>query len=807
MSAINPIDVNDRMSGPTTATAGQTVFSYDFPIQSEADIAVIRIDGNGHETLLSLGTDFVVSGVGDSAGGSITLSTGAIAGDQYIRAGRVVLQRILSIVRGGRYNSAATDDDLDRAMMISQEHARELDRSWKADYGQTGGRIAKGVAGQVAIFDTDGNVVGAEPGSGGLPGANSVGSPALQSGAVTEPKLAIDVSKLIPNVVLTRTQLKALDNTRYAAALLLENGRQGHFIWNGANQSALLSPQQATSTLVDDTTDIITLGAHPFKTGDAVFINAAANNLAAETFYFIIKNDANSVLLAASYSDAQRGLNIDIVGTANVTLRWHKDPLEGRFVIKAGDPIDGSSGAWVRDQNAYVSNILHFGAKSDESALSSHAIFAAANVLQQGGNLTIPAGRYTVSGNIELPSTDIVIVGDGQSSTSLRWFNDGATTQAGGFKFAATDILNQLRCVGVTFLTDFPGGSTPIIASWPTTLSGQNRTMVVRGCTFEGNGPGYWSQMINAVEAWNCIIEDNILKGGGAGLTNEAIALAGMCGDAQINGNNIISASTAVNVLGNTEGLRVTDNAMLGVNIGVNYAPTTAGRPGTDISGNHISASLVGIRLSEAVQVSATKNLIYKNGNGDFVGIDLASNADNCRVALNEIKYIAGTGAKTGINVGDSANSIIALNDIDGMDTGVGAGATSSGCLITNNNCTNTTTTIGNGGVTNRVYDNWPYQGAEQLPANVTTPSVGGRTGEDVETANTVATVYTDFLDGYIGQEICILANDVNSTVKHGAGIILEGAVDYAMANGAMLTLKRWRSGAGAIWREKARKT
>lgn len=190
MSAILPINVNDRMSGPTTATAGQTVFSYDFPIQAETDIAVIKIDANNVETTLSLGIDYTVSGISDTAGGSITLTIGAKAGDQYIRVGQAVLQRVLSIVRAGRYNSAATDDDFDRTMLIAQEHRRELDRSWKTSFGKSGGRITKGASGQVAIFDAHGNVVGADPIVGGLPGTNSIGPDALQDSAVSRRAMA-----------------------------------------------------------------------------------------------------------------------------------------------------------------------------------------------------------------------------------------------------------------------------------------------------------------------------------------------------------------------------------------------------------------------------------------------------------------------------------------------------------------------------------------------------------------------------------------------------------------------------------------
>ena len=75
-----------RINGPTqtfnsyTATASQTVFAYTFTANSASSVVVYK---NG--TLLTLTADYTVSGTG-SAGGNITLTSGAAAGD-YIWAG------------------------------------------------------------------------------------------------------------------------------------------------------------------------------------------------------------------------------------------------------------------------------------------------------------------------------------------------------------------------------------------------------------------------------------------------------------------------------------------------------------------------------------------------------------------------------------------------------------------------------------------------------------------------------------------------------------------------------------------------
>jgi len=67
------------------ATGGQTQFTYSFPIFDETYLSVYQRAGtatpNDATDLLTLGTDYTVSGVGAEAGGYITLTVAATAGD------------------------------------------------------------------------------------------------------------------------------------------------------------------------------------------------------------------------------------------------------------------------------------------------------------------------------------------------------------------------------------------------------------------------------------------------------------------------------------------------------------------------------------------------------------------------------------------------------------------------------------------------------------------------------------------------------------------------------------------------------
>jgi hypothetical protein len=92
--------------------------------------------------------------------------------------------------------------------------------------------------------------------------------------------------------------------------------------------------------------------------------------------------------------------------------------------------------------------------------------------------------------------------------------------------------------------------------------------------------------------------------------------------------------------------------------------------------------------------------------------------------------------------------------------------------------------------------------GVQAFPANATTPSVGNDLSGQRRTANVAATAITDFLDPYSTQQIVLFVNDANTTLQHGAGLILKGGVNYAAPNGEMIVLVRDNT----LWRELSRR-
>lgn len=171
MSVLYPITADPRFR-LTTATAGQTTFSVPFFFQDNADVVVIRIDGNtGLQTTLTEGVHYSLTGALEVAGGTVTLAAGATAGDIYLRVGQAVLDRVTSITRAGKFRSEALDNDIDRFVLIAQELYRELERVPKSAYGVTPPELSAGADNTLAVW-RNGNL---EEGpnwedAGGIPG-------------------------------------------------------------------------------------------------------------------------------------------------------------------------------------------------------------------------------------------------------------------------------------------------------------------------------------------------------------------------------------------------------------------------------------------------------------------------------------------------------------------------------------------------------------------------------------------------------------------------------------------------------------
>jgi len=99
---------------------GDTVISTHFKVQRSGDLDVYRKPSGGSLTLLTEGTHYSLSGLGDDSA-VITLVTAAIAGDTYLLIRLIEPIQDLSLRTQGAYSPEATELALDRQVMMIQQ--------------------------------------------------------------------------------------------------------------------------------------------------------------------------------------------------------------------------------------------------------------------------------------------------------------------------------------------------------------------------------------------------------------------------------------------------------------------------------------------------------------------------------------------------------------------------------------------------------------------------------------------------------------------------------------------------------------
>lgn len=117
--AIENIPANDRIER-FTASAGQTVFSFDFPVYDAADLDVRRFRG-GVETALINGGDYVVAGAGSQTGGTITLTAPALLADLIVIRSAQAVARATDFADGGDLPAASLDEEFNRLFIALQQ--------------------------------------------------------------------------------------------------------------------------------------------------------------------------------------------------------------------------------------------------------------------------------------------------------------------------------------------------------------------------------------------------------------------------------------------------------------------------------------------------------------------------------------------------------------------------------------------------------------------------------------------------------------------------------------------------------------
>lgn len=122
-----------------SATAGQTVFNYTFEIIDDTDLLVYQradtADPDDSTQLLTLTTEYTVTGVGNENGGTIVLVSGATVNDVITIVQDVPVERDSSFTSGGVLRAEDLNAEYDNQTLIEQRAAFDINnRMLKYNY-------------------------------------------------------------------------------------------------------------------------------------------------------------------------------------------------------------------------------------------------------------------------------------------------------------------------------------------------------------------------------------------------------------------------------------------------------------------------------------------------------------------------------------------------------------------------------------------------------------------------------------------------------------------------------------------------
>lgn len=162
------------------ATAGQTVFTFGFLIQTAAQLQVIRtpIADPDNPVTLALNTDYTVpvSAIDTNSGGDITLTagsfpTGAAAGDLFTLSREIPIIRQSAFPFRGSLSSETLNFQLNTVFLVLQEQERDIKRAMTLNIADalSSIEIPLNRANQFLGFDGSEVPIAALPAGGGVP--------------------------------------------------------------------------------------------------------------------------------------------------------------------------------------------------------------------------------------------------------------------------------------------------------------------------------------------------------------------------------------------------------------------------------------------------------------------------------------------------------------------------------------------------------------------------------------------------------------------------------------------------------------
>ena len=395
-----------------TATSGQTVFTVSFEFFANSDLKVYR-----NATLLTLTTNYTVTGAGVTGGGSVTFVTGATAGDIVTIIRDVPVARTSDFPTSGPFNIEALNTDLDRLTAMVQQQETLDGRSLRLDQFDTPNTlnvlpVKASRVGRVLQFNDTTGQPEAGPTTSEISNAQTYATNASTSATAAAASAATSSSA----AASTASNVAAAAASASAASTSATN--------SASSASAASTSASNASTSASNASTSATAAAGSASTASTQASNAASSASAASTS---ASNAATSASNAASAQTAAESAR-------DATLAAY-DNFDDRYLgAKASNPSVDNDG------NALVAGALYFNSVAGEMRLYTGSSWVAAYV-SGAGFLALSGGTMTGTANFVAGSDAAPgIAASGNTNTGI--FFPAANTIAfaeGGFESMRLD--------------------------------------------------------------------------------------------------------------------------------------------------------------------------------------------------------------------------------------------------------------------------------------------------------------------------------------------------------------------------------
>lgn len=323
------ITAQTAKTGPYTGNGSTTSFDYTFRVDAEADIVVTVLNAAGTtETVKTLTTDYTVSGVGNAAGGSITMLVAPATGEKLTITRSVQIDQEIDLQNRGAVNPETLEQGLDKLTQIAQDQQQQLDRSLKVDLFETAdlATLTTNVNAVAAIASDVSTVAGVAPNVTTVAGisANVTTVAGISANVTTVAGVAADVTTTATNIAaVIDAPAQATAAAAFAsAAATSETNAAGSASAAASSASAAASSASAAATSETNAAASASAAAASAASIDPATLLTKAGNLSGIVDPAAARSNIGAAALsvAQTFGAGQRGNTQTASITGSTTL-------------------------------------------------------------------------------------------------------------------------------------------------------------------------------------------------------------------------------------------------------------------------------------------------------------------------------------------------------------------------------------------------------------------------------------------------------------------------------------------------------